>query len=203
MSPYETGDICIEPERIAASGSNFIVPEGGTWHTPAADDPAIAASRIACGTAFCIWLAPPMPASTTITSAKNWSSTKASRSGAKPFAVCCARPGSARPVSVAPPPIASAACRALAMAKGCCSTPACTTRSKIASRAYPRLACASRRDGLLPLLTVSLLCRADLFPATSPDRQFLAVGKYDLHETANCFPALARVNGNRDLISRL
>src|SRR5258708_40005606 len=29
MSPYETGDICIESERIATSGSNFILREGG------------------------------------------------------------------------------------------------------------------------------------------------------------------------------
>ena len=29
MSPYETGDICIEPERIAASGCDFILREGG------------------------------------------------------------------------------------------------------------------------------------------------------------------------------
>src|SRR5258706_10415051 len=29
MSPYETGDICIEPERIATSGGDFILPEGG------------------------------------------------------------------------------------------------------------------------------------------------------------------------------
>src|SRR6202163_3769154 len=30
MSPYETGDIRIEPERIATSGGDFIVREGGT-----------------------------------------------------------------------------------------------------------------------------------------------------------------------------
>src|SRR6267154_914942 len=29
MSPYETGDICIEPERIATSGGDFILREGG------------------------------------------------------------------------------------------------------------------------------------------------------------------------------
>src|SRR5665811_1532817 len=29
MSPYETGDICIEPERIATSGCDFILREGG------------------------------------------------------------------------------------------------------------------------------------------------------------------------------
>src|ERR1700681_810991 len=28
MSPYETGDICIEPERIATSGGDFILREG-------------------------------------------------------------------------------------------------------------------------------------------------------------------------------
>src|SRR6202051_648252 len=29
MSPYETGDICIEPERIATSGGDFILRAGG------------------------------------------------------------------------------------------------------------------------------------------------------------------------------
>src|ERR1700687_5218130 len=28
MSPYETGDICIEPERIATRGGDFILLEG-------------------------------------------------------------------------------------------------------------------------------------------------------------------------------
>src|SRR5258706_3179769 len=81
-------------------------------HRPAADDPAIAACRSACGSASCSWPAPPMPASTIITSAKNWSRRKASRSGARPFAVYCARPESAHPASDALPPIASAASRA-------------------------------------------------------------------------------------------
>src|ERR1700739_4058176 len=49
-----------------------------------------------------------MPASTTIISAKNWWRRKASRSAARPFAVCCARPGSARPRNDALPLIASA-----------------------------------------------------------------------------------------------
>src|ERR1700681_107818 len=34
MSPYETGDICIEPERIATSGCDFIVREGGPGVCP-------------------------------------------------------------------------------------------------------------------------------------------------------------------------
>jgi len=29
MSPYETGDICIEPERVATSGRDFVLREGG------------------------------------------------------------------------------------------------------------------------------------------------------------------------------
>src|SRR5258706_11855867 len=29
MSPYETGDICIESERIATSGGDFLLREGG------------------------------------------------------------------------------------------------------------------------------------------------------------------------------
>src|SRR5882757_3028695 len=34
MSPYETGDICIESERIATSGGDFIVCEGGPGVCP-------------------------------------------------------------------------------------------------------------------------------------------------------------------------
>ena len=38
MSPYETGDICIESERIATSGGDFIVCDvssvSGTIETP-------------------------------------------------------------------------------------------------------------------------------------------------------------------------
>src|SRR5258707_13868196 len=34
MSPYETGDICIEPERIAASGGDFLLREGGAGGCP-------------------------------------------------------------------------------------------------------------------------------------------------------------------------
>src|SRR5260221_13985497 len=36
MSPYETGDICIEPERIATSGGDFILPGWGpsAWPRP-------------------------------------------------------------------------------------------------------------------------------------------------------------------------
>src|SRR5260221_1660831 len=34
MSPYETGDICIEPERIAASGGDFLLREGGKCVCP-------------------------------------------------------------------------------------------------------------------------------------------------------------------------
>src|SRR6266853_118600 len=81
------------------------------WHTPVAGGPAIVACRSACGSASYIWSALPMPASTTITSVKNWSRRKASRSVAKPSVVCCARPGLALPVSVALLPIASAVCR--------------------------------------------------------------------------------------------
>src|ERR1700676_4168371 len=108
------------------------------WHTPAADDPAIAVCRIACGIASCSWPAPPMPVSTTITSAKNWSRRKASRSGARPFADCCARPESARLANDALPPIASAASHALGGAGCCCSTPARTVGWKIAARSLLR-----------------------------------------------------------------
>src|SRR5712671_1390789 len=107
------------------------------WHTPAADDLAIAACRSACETASCTWPAPPMPASTTITSAKNWSRRKASRWGVRPFAVCCARPGSPRPANVAVPRIASADSPALAKARWCCSTLAFIAGSKIAVRSSP------------------------------------------------------------------
>jgi hypothetical protein len=34
MSPYEPGDICIEPERIAASECDFIVREGEAGGAP-------------------------------------------------------------------------------------------------------------------------------------------------------------------------
>src|ERR1019366_4930105 len=80
MSPYETGDICIEPERIATSGGDFILREGepgvsqtpptigkttkipvagggggGLGPPPAADAPAPVACRSACGIASCFW----------------------------------------------------------------------------------------------------------------------------------------------------
>src|ERR1700692_1154733 len=38
MSPYETGDICIEPERITTSGGDLILREGG---------PGVCQSRLA------------------------------------------------------------------------------------------------------------------------------------------------------------
>src|SRR5690242_3026641 len=56
------------------------------WLTPAAGGPAIAACRSARGIASCNWPAPPMLASTTITSVKSWSRRKASRWGARPSA---------------------------------------------------------------------------------------------------------------------
>src|SRR5450759_883272 len=47
MSPYETGDICIEPERIATSGCDFILREGGsgTRQPRTAQPPPPAAAR--------------------------------------------------------------------------------------------------------------------------------------------------------------
>ena len=34
MSPYGTGDLCIEPERIATSGNDFVLREGGPSVSP-------------------------------------------------------------------------------------------------------------------------------------------------------------------------
>src|SRR5450759_2792088 len=62
---------------------------------------------------------------------------EASHSAVRLSAVCCARPGSARPASVALPPIASAASHALAKARCCCSTAAFTAGWKIAARSLP------------------------------------------------------------------
>ena len=59
--------------RDMSNDSNLGYGKAGRrlWHTPAADGPVIVACRIACATASCSWPAPPMPASTTIISAKN------------------------------------------------------------------------------------------------------------------------------------
>ena len=55
---------------------------------PAAAVPASAVCQIACGIAFCIWPASPIPGSTTIAFAKNFARSKASPSGARISAVC-------------------------------------------------------------------------------------------------------------------
>src|SRR5260221_14151042 len=45
MSPYETGDICIESERIATSGGDFLLREGGprVWQRPPPSQPKFSA----------------------------------------------------------------------------------------------------------------------------------------------------------------
>ena len=111
------------------------------WHTPAAVGPVIVACPSACGITSCNWPAPVMPASMTITFAKNWSSKKASRSAVKPSAACCAAKVSALPANVALPLIASAVCASLAKANWCNSTARLTTGSKAAARVSPLWAC--------------------------------------------------------------
>ena len=140
-----------------------------------------AACPIACGNASCSWPAPPMPASTTITSAKNFATSKVSRALARPFAICCARPGSARTVNVKLPLIASVASRALVKARCCCWTAACTGGCKIAARSLTLLGFLD--DATRKVLVAEFFPTEDargyfrllhrLFPPLRRPRQFL------------------------------
>jgi hypothetical protein len=128
-----------------------------------------------------------MPASTTITCAKNWSRRKASRWGARPSVVCCAQPVSARPVSDALLGIASAAWLALARARCCYSTAARTTGWKIAA---PQLTLLGFLDDATRKIPV-----AESFP-TEDARGYFCL----LHRLLRRFGVPLSLYGDRDSV---